>query len=172
MKPTTIQSIGDLLGIVQQYANTNVIYRGVKSSEYELIPKVGRRRRKKKVLEPKDERDILSLFKQRAIEHLHRTPVDDWEWLFIAQHHRLPTRLLDWTRNPLVGAYRLPEAFPQLTWRSSELDLKFQLQHASGYRRPLEVSVGTARRRYRALNVAEGTSIGQIVVGIREARMV
>lgn len=105
MQSKTIQSVEDLLGIVQEYGNTTVIYRGVKSSEYELIPKVGRRRRKKKVLQPKDERYILTLFKQRAIAHLQRAPTDEWEWLAIAQHHRLPTRLLDWTRNPLVAAY-------------------------------------------------------------------
>src|SRR5437016_7336321 len=53
-----------------------------------------------------------------------------------------------------------------------ELNLKFKLQHASGYRRSLEVPVRAAGRRYRALNVAESTSIGQIVVGVRETWMV
>ena len=31
--------------------------------------------------------------------------VDKWHWYFLMQHYRAPTRLLDWTVNPLVALY-------------------------------------------------------------------
>jgi len=75
MKPRTIQSVEGLLSIVQEYAHTSVIYRGVTSSKYKLIPKVGRRRRGGKILEPKGERYILSLFKHEPSHTCTGRPV-------------------------------------------------------------------------------------------------
>jgi hypothetical protein len=93
----------------------NTVYRGHKSLDYKLIPKVGRIEKfrlsalnlSQDSPSPRidQEKYILRQFKNRALPLLPRTPADDWEWLAIGQHHGLSTRLLDWSKSPLVAAY-------------------------------------------------------------------
>jgi hypothetical protein len=48
---------------------------------------------------------VFRAFQRYAVGLVPVQPANDWEWLTLAQHHGLPTRLLDWTNNPLVAAF-------------------------------------------------------------------
>ncbi len=80
-------------------------YRGVSKVDYELVPSLGRLTQFDCDLLLDYENRTIDEFKRRAIPYIHEIPGSDWDWMFLAQHHGLPTRLLDWTTNPLVALY-------------------------------------------------------------------
>ncbi len=106
MKEIRIHTFAEFHEIIETYDARTVIYRGMKSVKYPLIPKIGR------IVPPEsigsreaNEKEILRLFKERALRFLDFMPTTDWDWLALGQQHGLPTRLLDWTNNPLVACY-------------------------------------------------------------------
>jgi len=79
-----------------------VLFRGQRA-DWPLIPKLARIDADRPILDA--ERTMLKAFKQQSLPFLSMTPATDWDWLALAQHYGLATRLLDWTLNPLVALW-------------------------------------------------------------------
>jgi hypothetical protein len=105
MKVTIVNTLEDYLSNLSTLEETD-FYRGVgNSDEYKLIPSAGRYGLKVTSNQIQLESDLLERFKRHAPAYMQDNPQNDMEWMFLAQHHGLPTRLLDWTYNPLVALF-------------------------------------------------------------------
>jgi hypothetical protein len=91
----------------------DVLFRGHRQAEWLLEPKISRLRLRRSMRSVDAERQMLEEFKRRAIPHLGPEARSNWDWLALAQHHGLPTRLLDWTTNPLVALWFAVERPPE-----------------------------------------------------------
>jgi hypothetical protein len=89
--------------------HTRWVFRGCGSPLHKFVPSVGRAA----AYTVLDEERVFRAFQRSAGAMLEAPLADDWEWLAVAQHYGLPTRLLDWSTNPLVACFFAVSSGPQ-----------------------------------------------------------
>ena len=76
------------------------VFRGLSDTDYHLLTALQRLGGDY----PAFEHHLLRNFKKYAHQGMVEADTD-WHWLSVAQHHGLPTRLLDWTYSPLIAMH-------------------------------------------------------------------
>lgn len=123
---TNIHSLNEFLSVLDKYKtqfsqthrNGGFVFRGMSDMSWKLLPGVFREYPEAQKsaavvggsysgkIYSAYEYEILSHFRKEASGLLpHVSQKDDFTWLQYAQHYGVPTRLLDFTANPLVAMY-------------------------------------------------------------------
>jgi hypothetical protein len=109
-KTTQIRSITEFVAYIEKNcANDGVYFRGQRQ-DWPLLPKMARINPRFAYGARVTEERKLEMLKAQALPLLELRPETEWDWLALAQHHGIATRLLDWSTNPLAALWFAVEA--------------------------------------------------------------
>lgn len=105
----SIRSVGQFISSLEKtLSDTLRLFRGQNTDQC-LLPRIMRLAKENKISPAeidKIEQQMLARFRKECVPMLSETKqLTPWELMSIAQHNGMPTRLLDWTANPLAGLW-------------------------------------------------------------------
>lgn len=130
----TIHNIGEFITALRDTTRDGLVwFRGQENKDWSLLPNIARPTADHPDGLLNQELAAIKRFKQNADAFLQRVPQSEWEWIFLMQHHRGLTRLLDWSESPLVALYfalgHEDDALDSVVWCLDPMALNQQAGH-------------------------------------------